>query len=380
MKRIVNYFLGISLLISNIACGDRNGNRTVKSTPITFEPYRQEVFLEDIADDFYYLPLGTTSNFFIQDINKLFFSDSTIIVADFRQQTIFVFDQDGVPKSRINRLGQGPGEYPQMADALFDEENGWVEVLSPKLKKIFSYDMEGKLMRERKILDGKKSGLRFAKQNDFYVFDRGTFPRGKDKNRLAIYSNEENMKFINSYLAIPPAIIGMGYAGGRAFDTNGDSLYYLPTLGDTIYSVSKEGVNAAYHLDVPKENQISRTLFGGKAFKDFAEYSSQIDSKWVDDPTWLLVNNQYVYFRYSYSSSMINLFYSKQSGKVKQFDLYKSRLNPEQRLMNALKAKRGDYFVTTIHPTQYVNLPEKIRNKLNDKSNPVLLLFKLKDF
>ncbi|ADY50870.1 hypothetical protein Pedsa_0285 [Pseudopedobacter saltans DSM 12145] len=379
MKRIVDYFLGTSLLICSIACGDRNGNRPVKSTPITFEPYRQEVFLEDIADDFYYLPLGSTNHFFIRNVNRLFLTDSTIIVADFSQKAVFVFDQHGVAKTKINRYGQGPGEYPQMTDVLFDEENGWIEVFSPQVKKVFSYDQEGGLVKEKKILDGKRSGLRFAKHKDFYVFDRCCYPR--DKNRMGIfYSDGSDIKFINSYLAIPPAITGIGYCGGNTLDTNRDSLYFLPTLGDTIYSVSKEGVNAAYHLDVPKENQIPRTLFQEKAFKNFDEYSVQIDSKWVSDPTWLLVNDKYIYLNYSYSSSMISLFYSKRSGKVKQMTLYKSRLNPEQRLLHVMKAKKADYFVTTIHPTQYVNLPKKIRNKLNDKSNPVLLLFKLKDF
>jgi hypothetical protein len=68
------------------------------------------IFLSEVAKDIDFIPLETTNECLIGK-SRMFFSDKYIVVADWQQDMIFLFDRNGKFIRKIGSKGQGPGEY-----------------------------------------------------------------------------------------------------------------------------------------------------------------------------------------------------------------------------------------------------------------------------
>ena len=70
----------------------------------------KEIILTDIAD-ITYVHLDSKNDGYLYNGAIKYVTDNTIVVVDISSGSILFFSRDGKPKSRFNRLGQGPEEY-----------------------------------------------------------------------------------------------------------------------------------------------------------------------------------------------------------------------------------------------------------------------------
>jgi hypothetical protein len=114
----------------------------------------------------------------ISNINKIQITDSLIYVLDERQNTLHIFDKNGFFINKIDRFGEGPMEYLDIAD--FSVEDSTVYILSRTSRKINVYIYKGEFVKKYPL-------------NEWYDF----FYKEKGDN-IFLYSNYSNNLLYNT--------------------------------------------------------------------------------------------------------------------------------------------------------------------------------------
>ena len=101
----------------------------------------------DFFSDCRMLPLATTDSCIVSEVNKVVFAEDKVALLS--QEQIFVFDTAGDFIGKINRRGNGAGEYMQVDDFCFRKES--ILVLSRNQKAILEYTLTGKFVKKRSL-------------------------------------------------------------------------------------------------------------------------------------------------------------------------------------------------------------------------------------
>ena len=377
----MKYYLLFPLFILLISCSQEKKKEKFDFpvTKIKINPTEnKKVFIEDIADSVYYVTLEAEKDFSIKHISNFFVTDSLIIIADRSQSTIFLFDQNGKPKIKINHLGDKPDDYANLTDIIYDEYNHRIELLDLSLNKIFRYDLNGKPEGVLDIVGSRYFGLTFAKTKDMYVSE--IINNNKDLRRLRLYKEGDGMLTYHSQeLFFPPVIKELDLGLSHQFDNYKDSVYYYPLLDDKIYTVDIDDVKPAFQIEVPEENKIGFDINSAKPAKDHFDYWKKMEAaKIMYDNNSLFVTDKWVSFRYNFGSRTDprNAFFSKKAGKTLQFVELNSKKDPNFRSGNKIAGKLGDYFITMV-PSENATSSE---NKPGANTNVFkLMYFRLKE-
>jgi hypothetical protein len=98
-----------------------------------------------------YIPMETNNEFLCAggyvDGKVVAFTDEVIIYRNFNVGDILIFDRKGKALKKINRRGQGPEEYSDNLNVIYDDANKELFVNSVSSGKILVYDLEGNFKR-----------------------------------------------------------------------------------------------------------------------------------------------------------------------------------------------------------------------------------------
>ena len=108
----------------------------------------------DISSNVKLIQLETVNESLLSESIYLVYEDENlIIIADGRTQTIFIFDSNGKFKSKIRKVGNGPGDYVYLTYVTFDADNSTILVFDNGNQKIISYDLKGTHMGSKSTKD-----------------------------------------------------------------------------------------------------------------------------------------------------------------------------------------------------------------------------------
>ena len=210
-----------------------------------------------------YIPLETTDDCLIGTASKVLIKNERIYVADFHMaMAIFIFDMTGKFLFKIDKRGQGPGEYIYFDD--FDiQSNGDIYIHDSWGKKFIIYSPEGKYIQDIRAdyyflgfcLFSNKIYLStlydrkmFANLAVYDMIDKKTELLLKDKKFL----DESDITNFNSY----------------KFYYSPDSIvYYSPKFSEIIFSIDGDGTHPAIgikNLRIPSKEQIEKWVQEGK--------------------------------------------------------------------------------------------------------------------
>ena len=150
-----------ALLILFCSCGEK------KSDIVSIDLKNCVAPAEMFEPDFEIIPLETTEESLIGEIEKVKLQDSCFFVEDNTQKAILIFDWKGKYLNKISRLGRGPGEYTNILD--FDVYDGFVYIFSGS-GYVLRYNTSGKFIDQMEVDDaycsmlvaGRDSILMFA--------------------------------------------------------------------------------------------------------------------------------------------------------------------------------------------------------------------------
>lgn len=108
---------------------------------------KKDFALQDFMD-VEYIPLETSDQFVTKGFVRAIGRDLLLVTDQSLDGTIFVFDRKtGKGLRKINRLGQGPEEYSQFTDLVLDEDKNEMFVVAYSARNILVYDLYGKFKR-----------------------------------------------------------------------------------------------------------------------------------------------------------------------------------------------------------------------------------------
>lgn len=108
------------------------------------------LFVSDWIEPLEIIALETTEESLLGSVDKLVECDGKYYVLDRMRKCILLFAENGKFLRSIGRVGQGPGEYPDLYDFVVDVNTGRLYLLT-EASVIYAYNGDGRFLWKKKI-------------------------------------------------------------------------------------------------------------------------------------------------------------------------------------------------------------------------------------
>jgi hypothetical protein len=375
MKTI--YYLLLSLFVVLFcACNHKKKGENIARYSININVDKISEFnIEDVATFHSMIPLETSDEVVIGKIQKVFLTDSLIIVWDKWTNKIFVFDSQGNYKYKIGNKGQGPEEYVRISDVYFDEEKHVISISDTGTQRIVNYDLQGH------FLSSERTGFQLY----FFIPDNGGYwgiNGGQNPNKYdLLYIKDADIKF--GFFPIVAGKVPLYDAGH--FSKVDNSLFFHSPYSNVIYKIEEENLTPYINID-----------FGDKGLS----YEKLNPDKFLDK-----LNNS------TFFGSLHNVFFNKDwlffsfnecsEGKQKWYNCYTSLNSVHPIIYDTNTIKHAKEAIQSAPKSDILNLSHsklifqirphylskdafdelntKYGNIITTESNPILVFYELKE-
>lgn len=259
--RRVEIVMSLFLMIGLLGCVEKEEKTNVITVDVTTTYPKKELVLQDFMD-VEYIPLETNDEFITQG-SVMAIGEKYILVKNWSHDgNIFVFDRKtGKGIRKINRKGQGDGEYSLINGIILDEDNNEMFVNCASTKKIYVYDLSGNFKRDFKHVEGGEylEVFNYDKNNlicyDMSLYYKEGQPREENRSYHLIISKQDGSVTQKIYIPFDVIKTPVVQKGGAVAMTSIRSIIpyreewlLVETSSDTVYNY------------VPEKNQLSPFL------------------------------------------------------------------------------------------------------------------------
>ena len=381
MKRnLFDLILIICLFITSCSGGNEQSTQGEEVISLAKESFN---LTEDFFSQISLVPLQTTEQALIRDIDAVSMVGDTLFLLDRRQLKVFIYLTDGKLVNVIEDIGNGPKEYSRIVD--IDVHNGALAVLCDAPTKIMYYTYDGEFVKEQRLTDYWGT---FASLGDnFCLYRRGAL----GKRTLNIFEERNGKGNIltqpdGRFVAREARERGntLSYGRGR-FLTHSDEVFFTWPFDYTIYTIQEGKPYPCYTLDFGKQSLPDELL--ELESDDFLK--SCDEEKYIYTIRDIVANEDYLLFKTNpwifildrkekklMSCGMIkndlhlyDFGYLPVSGTEKLVQVYpayrfKSQLEDVIKRDELPKNKLGEEVI-------------RIYNEIDEEDNPVLLFYQL---
>lgn len=330
----------------------------------------EKIYEPDYLDTMFFIPLETIPESILSSPVQIIMTDDRIFVLD-SKQSILIFDNNG---RYVNSLikGQGPGEINRLMAVAYDYFNQELMVIQNKW--IMYYDKNGRAID--KTIKCAYNCMEFAAiDNGFLFFSNFFFNQhlgSKAEKALLLAGKDLNIISKGLDLIEENNVI---FCAPNISRYNGQ--YFVSQIyNDTIFSIGERGdsILKAKYLLTYSDRKVSDLLLADAEGKFYNSGSVMENSTSQIFPFWCVRKGSFYVIR------------DKTSGHTIGGNTYMYEGAPE--FLANTRAQYGDYFVSFFQPfsnmectSPAVNPESNARLKgLTEEDNPVLILYKLKQF
>lgn len=253
MSIAIRVLISIIFLITMLSCNQNNteSNRSdlihVRLDPNNLPPLST---LSDIVKSVRIIPLETSPEILIGDVGRSFVGkDHIVFMSRGGTNYLYLFTKQGKFIRQIGRKGTGPGEYTRIRGISVLEDEKLIYVLDAFRRPFIGYSFDGEVAKsfkpppyeiEMKLIDANTYAATCLVDHEVLVINTAT---------------NDTMKFIpldQNQKSISPRFSGSQHSG----------IYYSGIGRDTVYRVSKDGLEPAIAFDFG-EGHVSGDLIKG---------------------------------------------------------------------------------------------------------------------
>lgn len=202
---------------------------------------KDELLLSTIFQDIKCIALQTSGNNLIRYVDKLISFNDHFYILDVRENSLFIFKEDGSFENQIKKVGHGPGEYLQLTDFIIDEEENVIELYDKSLQKIYKFSLDGSFLQEVKV--GIYAQALAKLDNNKYAFYDFYSPLQPYDLLVADENGEVVSKHFYTSVANDTVSLLTHHFGSK-----GENLSFLKWPGDTVYQINSKGVFPKYYF------------------------------------------------------------------------------------------------------------------------------------
>lgn len=387
-KTVSFYICCLLLFLSSFSCVESE-SKSMSVTILLHPDKENQLFLSNIIDSLSIIPLETTEQSLLSDIEKLEYDEGVYFVQNGQDYLVYIFNEDGSFSKQPVKKGGGPGELRFPRNFALDKMSK--EIWMTNNSSFLTYTYDGI------YLENKPYSLGFS---DFCVEKNGNiyFYTNKNNNshigdgfltgNITLLSPEGKKKtWFKSKAALErkPNEPFMSFFTHTPFSEQEDgriTCHYA--FCDTIYSIQDDCVSPLYVVDLGND----------KAKIDLDQISGGDVDKYIlanPETVWyvrdVIETSDLVSFSYNIGTAYsAKVYYNKTNGHVLEGRLNNDLLGGEIKMLG----KRGKRFIGYVSATD-IQLGEKLSTFISSKSfselkkitpenNPVLIEFTLKDF
>jgi hypothetical protein len=215
------------------------------------ENYLDQVNYSSIFDKVEYVKLETTEESLIGSISKIMYAKNQFFILDKQQRALLVFSDTGKFLWKINKQGNGPGEYRTITD--FDLNNDKLFLFDIS-SKVLEYDLSGNFVKDYPM---RKYGQSIAVNDPFFYLYTCNQPTEEGKYQVLIM-DDYGQGIKTGVSAIPK---NQGYEcliyepGGNIFYHFEDEIRFSEPFSTKIQSITKDNqCYTKYNIDFGELN------------------------------------------------------------------------------------------------------------------------------
>ncbi|MEN7549835.1 6-bladed beta-propeller [Rapidithrix thailandica] len=254
--KIMTHYLVLAVFFINlIACtgqehNTRNGEPALPVIKVNTEDSIKN-YKEIISGTPELIPLETSENSIIGTIDKLIHYNNKYFILDTRKtKAVFCFDSEGKLLFKINRVGNGVGEFIMPFDFDIAPEEKLLKVIDINQGKMINFSLDGTFVNEEKLPSSTQLMSFCIIDKHHYAFHKDGRDYGQGlTNFIKVYNKTQNT-FINE------GVYDIGntdtYKIFNEFAKYNDHISFVHAWTDTIYHISKSEIQPAYTIDFGK--------------------------------------------------------------------------------------------------------------------------------
>ena len=322
------------------------------------------------------IPLETSPDVLLAGVSKLVVHDDRYYTLDRSQDIIHVFDEKGNFIFKIDKKGQGPGEYNFIEDFIFNPFSGNLELFEA-YGAVYIFDLSGNFIEKKRI---EYDGFRVA--HNIAAIDKNThvFYVISEPVKI-IYFNLDEGKLL--HLEFEESRELGGYVINSFYSFQDECFFFRP-VHPVVYKAGKERLEDFFKFDFGKYTKEGRNA-------TFTEESKRSLTKQIEEmfaQTSYVIrkvrhNNNYVFALISWKTwdRKTNVIYNKSTGKAKfilDFD-EKAMFDPEiitdEYVLTICRWVDLEKFITKemLDDTQKKIFEALVQSK--DEANPILIKY-----
>lgn len=369
MKRKINFLLGLFILIVLSHCRRKN---EVIGKILNFQEVAGEKYdLSDLTDGIEVMPLYLPDTITLGKIQSIRYFEPYWIMhdPDFTQ-SVYLFDESGMFVNRLQRNGEGPGEYLSLSSYMVFENT--MVVYDRALRRINWYSYP-----EFEFLKDKKIGDYF--QDLIFLGDIGhVFALSDDIWEESLYKGamflDKDLSAVKNFPK-PSGVIELTQGANISFTEN--NFYYSEPLTEIVYQIDSIEMKPLFKINFGK-HEIPKTGIEMVEAEDFHE---------------LLQRGDYAFgiHNFNIKESMISFNFYHKSFEVVKLGLYDlnsqkfgvvNEITEEKFLLRPLNVSSG-CSINILYPDEYdenmlENLGVNLDKIIPQNQTPLPLLLKYK--
>lgn len=381
MKQISNIF-HIFFCFWIVACNSApQSSKVQKDATITVNLHdKKDVSFYDFFSKLELIPLETLSTSALSyPLKKLIVHDSAYYILDSRQECLFVFSQNGKYLKKIDKYGNGPGEYTLLYDFNFSRFDAKLQLMSA-MGYINEYSPDGESFIRKVSLPDDIRGVNyfFELSPENYIF----FSNSRKGYKMFGYSSAQR-KIISEYCDIPEFIFYNTpyHHSFSPFYAYGDSVRFVQAYNGDVFSLNKDGsINGRYIWDFGKYNFDIFSL-KEESVEYYVNHSRNIGANYATMFLAYGENRNYYLTRFNFRNRFYHLIYDKRDGKLYVFNSF----NERNLCFPVFVDDQALYFYASprelsvaIDPKMLDLTNKKIYDSISPEDNPIIIKYTFK--
>lgn len=357
-------FSGFTLLVPAHRPGDAPLSLTL---PLSPQGTSTDSALVDSAT---YIPLQTTPECKLGSINKVYCTSTGILVADFSQNSVFLFSNEG---QFIRKLT--PGQYHSLNDMVYAGHQ--LLVWDYSTRKLFTYDEQLTLVSSQQL--PASTGFFIMPFGNKLLF-KGEMGIGAKRNTQLLMVDRQSALVTDSLLKPKPMSKNRYLPTTFNLVTGNEYAYYQPYADNRLFRIDRAHykLDTLFHLDYPQQYQLEHYLAGVDYMPDNTTdaflHSANIIA--IDGmQQW----GNYLYLSYYFRSVRYHLVVNLLNNNTKCFITHPGeRLEPHF-MESAILGSFDHGLLGAILPDDFVHYRLRTKKTLSPDANPVVAKFYFKD-
>jgi hypothetical protein len=343
---------------------------------------KKSLAISDIANDITYVPLQTTSDVLLGAIQHIEYYKNMLLILD-KQDILYFFDaQNGQFIRKINRKGQGPGEYIRLKRFVISN-SGTLLLFDDYRHVLLEYTTDG-LYTGKSIKVGGASNIEVM--GDLFVMNINEELINFNPSVSHKLFIKNDTSIISQYLPVNRSVIPQKqppFVFNSYFCHFGEELLYYEPFDYNIYSVCKDSLSVKYKFFLGN-NELKRSdTYDLQTYRDKRQYKLSFNS-FIETKQFLFVKATFrnkstiIAFdkkgneAYTIESKGSACFENDKDGVLK---LLPSLFYSDGKIINVFEANTiKEISISNINNNKYGDNLKKIIKSINEDDNPVLVI------